>query len=640
MPQSLQVKVGVVGDTSKIKQQIKDLQADMLKVDVSVDTAQAEKKLNTLVQKYNAKKITLDVDVGTGKNSGKNSIANNLTKQLDSAERKLRSFSEKAATALYSGSINKTAYDGLKKQIAETERQFDSLRQTSNLTAEDLSKLADVQRKLDQAFSKAKIQQLIDRSAENFNDNISSIESRVIRMRDQFERWVLSNARVSRSASGELSNFRNRFASILDDLGNDKVVEPSVIRKLGDDISTFKTKAQEAGMTGTTAFGRFSSKVKELGTYLLTSHLFMTFINGAQMVVQNVRELDSALTDLKKTTEGSAQDYANFMQYAADTAQEVGTKISDVISSAAEWSRSGFSLEQSKGLARASSIYTNVSEYETVSEATQSLISSMKAYGYEAENVMQIVDKLNAVGNTTATSSSGLGDALMRSASALSVAGNTIDESLGLIVAANDTVQNPEKVGNGLKTIALRLRNAKGELEELGEESDGAVESITKLQTQLLNNTSGRVNIFDQSGQFKSTYDILTELSNVWGDLDSVEQANITTMIAGATQANTFSSIMQNMGTGVKAVGTSLNSAGSALIENSRYMDSIEGRISNLSATFQELSANLLSSDLFKGIVSGATEALNIVNEFIETIRVLPTILGGVGIAAFIKNFA
>ena len=60
----------------------------------------------------------------------------------------------------------------------------------------------------------------------------------------------------------------------------------------------------------------------------------------------------------------------------------------------------------------------------------------MKAYGVEAENVMSIVDKFNAVGNTTATTSAGLGDALLRSASALATAGNSIDESLGLIVAA------------------------------------------------------------------------------------------------------------------------------------------------------------------------------------------------------------
>ena len=65
------------------------------------------------------------------------------------------------------------------------------------------------------------------------------------------------------------------------------------------------------------------------------------------------------------------------------------------------------------------------------------------------------------------------------------------------------------------------------------------------------------------------------ELSQVWKSLDSVEQANITTMIAGATQANVFNGIMTNMSEGAEAVATSLNSSGSAAQENARWMDSI-----------------------------------------------------------------
>lgn len=193
---------------------------------------------------------------------------------------------------------------------------------------------------------------------------------------------------------------------------------------------------------------------------------------------------------------------------------------------------------------------------------------------------------------------------------------------------------------NGLKTIALRLRNTKGELEELGVESDGAVESLTKLQTQILNATSGRVNIFDNNGEFKSTYQILSELSNVWSDLDSIQRANLTTWIAGATQANTFSSIMENFGEGAQAVQTALNSEGSAMQENARHMDSIEGRISQLKSTFQEFSTTLINTDFVKGIVSGAQQVLEVLNQIVSTIGAIPTLLAGAGIAAFIKNFA
>ena len=71
----------------------------------------------------------------------------------------------------------------------------------------------------------------------------------------------------------------------------------------------------------------------------------------------------------------------------------------------------------------------------------------MKAFGIEAEDAMSIVDKFNEVGNKYAISAAGIGEALQRSAAALAAGGNTIEESIGLIVAANDVIQNPESVG-------------------------------------------------------------------------------------------------------------------------------------------------------------------------------------------------
>ena len=64
----------------------------------------------------------------------------------------------------------------------------------------------------------------------------------------------------------------------------------------------------------------------------------------------------------------------------------------------------------------------------------------------------------------------------------------------------------------------------KGELEALGEEYEN-VESISKIQTQILNQTNGAVNIFDKNGNFKSTYEILKGISKVWSDISQVDQA-------------------------------------------------------------------------------------------------------------------
>ena len=97
---------------------------------------------------------------------------------------------------------------------------------------------------------------------------------------------------------------------------------------------------------------------------------------------------------------------------------------------------------------------SNITGLDTVEESTESIISTMKAFGIESSDTMGIIDRFNEVGNNFAISSAGIGEAMQRSASALYEAGNTIDESIGLITAANSVIQNPEQVGEVLADIA------------------------------------------------------------------------------------------------------------------------------------------------------------------------------------------
>lgn len=128
--------------------------------------------------------------------------------------------------------------------------------------------------------------------------------------------------------------------------------------------------------------------------------------------------------------------------------------------------------------------------------------------------------------NNFAITSAGIGDALQRSASALFAAGNTIDESVALVTAANAVIQNPEQVGNALKTLSLRLRGAKTELEEAGEDVDGMAESTSQLQAKLKALTHGKVDIMLDADTFKSTTQILREMAGAWEYMTDIERAD------------------------------------------------------------------------------------------------------------------
>ena len=137
-------------------------------------------------------------------------------------------------------------------------------------------------------------------------------------------------------------------------------------------------------------------------------------------------------------------------------------------------------------------MYKNVGDgIEDVSQASESIISTMKAFGIEAENAISIVDKFNEVGNNFAISSEGVGEALRRSASALAAGNNTLDESIALITAANSVVQDADVVGTTMKTVSMYLRAAKTEAEEAGESTEGMANSVSELREELLALTNG-----------------------------------------------------------------------------------------------------------------------------------------------------
>jgi TP901 family phage tail tape measure protein len=159
---------------------------------------------------------------------------------------------------------------------------------------------------------------------------------------------------------------------------------------------------------------------------------------------------------------------------------------------------------------------------------------------------MGIIDSFNEVGNNFAITSAGIGEALKRSASALFAGGNTLEESIGLITGANTVVQNPETVGTALKTLSLRIRGVKTELEEAGLETENMAETTSQLQAKLLALTHGKVDIMIDEDKFKSTYQILEDMSKVWKEMTDVEQAAALELIGGKRQANILASLIKS----------------------------------------------------------------------------------------------
>jgi len=417
--------------------------------------------------------------------------------------------------------------------------------------------------------------------------------------------------------------FGDNIAKISSQIENADKVKLLNLKKQFSEITT---SAKSMGITSQNAFEKIANSFKAFSSMFLGGSITMYAVQSLKEVYQNVLKLDSAVVNLKKVTDETSETYRKFILDASNEAVKLGVSITDVMNSTANFVRLGYSLKDAFSLSKTAAIYKNVS-YTDMSTATTDIVSTMKAFKIEAKDSTNIIDKLNEVGNRFSISSAGLGEGLKHSASSLATANNTLDESLALITAANEVIQNPKEAGNAVKVLALRLRNTKGKLEEIGESTEGMVQSVTKLQSELLNLTSGKVNIMANPDTFKSTYQIMKEIASVWDDLTDLKKAKVIELIAGKHRANAISSIIQNMKTAENVVDVSLNSAGSAMREQEKRMDSINAKLEQIKANIQQFSSSFLDSNLVKFIVDLGSSGFSSLTAIVDKLGAIPAVL-------------
>ena len=194
---------------------------------------------------------------------------------------------------------------------------------------------------------------------------------------------------------------------------------------------------------------------------------------------------------------------------------------------------------------------------------------------------------------------------------------NSFEQTIGLMTAITEQTKNASKASRGLNSIMANLAQVLDDASSNGKK-------ITEIFEQL------GIEMYE-NGQLKSGYDLLAGLAEKWNTLDNNSQKYIATTIAGTTQLNNFLALMNNFDHAVGATNTALDSQGSAMRENSAYMESIQAKLSQLQSTFQDFANNVISSDLAKAVLDLANGLLQIANTDLGQIVTQIVLLTGLG---------
>lgn len=472
--------------------------------------------------------------------------------------------------------------------------------------------------------------QITSQEQKNLNADTQAMQGASI-LTNRIVTWMGEN----RTAAAQYDSELKKIIVSLQNVSN-----KTDLSKLEQQFRRIQTQTQATNATSQGFFGNLKTQLKEslvtMLRYQLAYKIIQETVNAIKSMANAVCELDADLTEFNKVADLSVKQLENFADKAYEAADNVGRTGQDMIEAATEFKRAGKDLETSLEMGEAALIMTNVADgIDQTSDAAGTLISVLNGFNMEDSDAMSVVDKLNSVSNQSPVGFDNLADGLERVSGTMNQAGNSLDETIGMLTGGFTQLRNMEKVSSGLITISQRLRA----VDEDGAEIDG-------LSAELQNafGTIG-VSIEDANGELRSTYAILSDYAKVFPTLTSEQKQYFGELAAGKRQVNVFNAIVDEMATVDNAISQSIDSFGAAERENEIYRQSIKGLKNEFDNQFQMLANEVISSDWIKDLISAGTDFLKVLTNIVKQDDLVSGTIGVItdgikGLASILKELS
>lgn len=556
-----------------------------------------QKRLSQVLPAQNSAKYTntitglTQIDDANSKSTAKTAYAKQYKDDYAAAERAYTKFA-----TLLSQPMPDTQ-DGARAYLADLKTQADAAQVAMQKFNETAAASQELLKNNKHGINNEKAFANATKSAEQFYSRYKDL----INANDEFsQKWT---ALLQKLNSGGFNSAQEAFAA----------------------ISKLQTETIQAGLTMETFGQRLKRLFGDRLVGIITAFGAHALRRSIREIYNNVVQLDDALTEFSIVSGKAGRDLDDFADRAFEAAKRIRAGVTDVIDAATVYNRLGFSDSDSLKYAELTTMYSKVGDVE-ISEAESNITALIKAYNVGADQLELALDKMVFVGNNFAISAAEIGQGMNNAASSLAANGNTLEQSIALLTAAQIVTQDAAKSSTALRTISARLTNSKAELDALGESTDDLVGSTAKYREELLALTG--VDIKDQNGQFKSTYEILKAIAGQWEKISKAgNKEAVATLVAGTRQQPVFYSIMEHFQEAIDAVDGMQTAGGTMSNAYGTYIDSITGHIENLKTTFAEFSQDVLDSDVVKFFIDLATTVVKVVDALTKAKALVPTLM-------------
>jgi|GEM_PF-3314311 len=650
-----------------------------IQIDLKLNEEQAKEEMNSILSSMkelaNSKANNINIKVNVDKN-GLSDLA-----KVETAIKEINKLSADAQKALAKGASGSSAgmdktlvtrrqqVSAFTKDLQKAEAQLAKLgksgfvdqsqvtRLQQTLTSLKGIKLDNLKNMGDSSFKSAQAgaEQLLNSVKELNNVRLDGLKNANIgnfttKISSDLDKIEAKFKQLGKSTTG-IDQIRSQLSS-LNTVAPDKL--PSTFANIRNQVRGLNGELRQVNSQARQGSRFFGDLGATLRTFTLGNIIGDGIVRSIRGVTSAFLEMDKAMTDVIKVADSRDIDSTlkldNIREQANGIAKEVGMASYDVLYGISDAIQQGMgNLNESIAVARSSLMLANVGDMsqEDASSAVATMVKGFQLQPLQAvtrevgtavgemdkmkvtSNELAVsMDALNFAGNNYAIGTDGVAEAMKRGGAVLHQYGVSLEDTVAMITASNESVQNPEKVGNGLKSIAINLSGMKANAK------DGTLE-LNKTAMALKEIAGVDVYEDKKAGKVKNMVNILDEVKDKWSDLREDEQLAISEAIAGKHQAAIFQSLMSNYDNFRKLRGEFERGEhlGSAEAENSRYVNSIAGKLNELKQIWLSIGQTMVTSDFTKGMLDGLIKVSEVIETVVKNTKGLNVALLAIGVA-------
>ena len=380
-------------------------------------------------------------------------------------------------------------------------------------------------------------------------------------------------------------------------------------------------ESQDAAKIAAAEAEDFKKHLKQSITHWASAQQIINVVkNGIRQAYQDIKALDSAMTNIAVVTDMSIGDLWGKINEYMSIAKQYGVTTQGVYEVSQLYYQQGLSTNEVMAATTETLKMARIAGMD-YAEAADAMTVAIRAFKMEMTDAEHVTDVYSKVAAVTASDSEELAIAMSKTASSAESVGSSFENTTAMLAVMIETTrESAQNLGSALKSIISRY----GEMKVgLTVDSEGEEIDYNKVDTAL---KSVGISIKDAQGQFRDFDDVIFELSKKWDGLDKNTQRYIATIMAGNRQQSRFIALVDNWERLDEVSAAAADSADAGLLQYAKTLDSLDTKLNNMKTSFQNFYMSIINGPIvaqFMGFIQNILDGFNKLGQWQSLLNVV-----------------